>query len=89
MATEAMRSLPIGVPKVMATTVACGRKKFEDVVGEKDLVVIPSICDFTGLNMVTERIIANALSLIHICQRRIQDRLYCEEFHESVYGWLH
>ena len=22
-------------------------------------------------------------------QRRIQDRLYCEEFHESVYGWLH
>lgn len=62
MATEAMRSLPIGVPKVMATTVACGRKKFEDVVGEKDLVVIPSICDFTGLNMVTERIIANACS---------------------------
>ena len=24
-------------------------------MGEKDLVVIPSICDFTGLNMVTER----------------------------------
>ena len=60
MATEAMKALPLGVPKVMATTVACGGRKFEDVVGEKDIVVIPSICDFTGLNLITERILEHA-----------------------------
>lgn len=60
MATNAMRRLPIGFPKVMATTVACGKKTFEPVVGEKDIVVIPSICDFTGLNLVTRQILANA-----------------------------
>lgn len=60
MATAAMRTLPIGFPKVMATTVASGRKTFESVVGDKDIVVIPSICDFTGLNMVTKTIMENA-----------------------------
>ena len=55
-----MKKLPIGFPKVMATTVACGKKTFDLVVGDKDIVVIPSICDFTGLNMVTKQIMANA-----------------------------
>lgn len=60
MATAAMQRLPIGVPKVMATTVASGRKTFESIVADKDIVTIPSICDFTGLNLVTRQIIANA-----------------------------
>lgn len=60
MAVEAMKVLPIGVPKVIATTIACGNRKFEIVAGEKDIVIIPSICDFTGLNMITRRILANA-----------------------------
>ena len=51
MATNAMKRLPIGFPKVMATTVASGRKTFESVVGTKDIVTVPSICDFTGLNI--------------------------------------
>lgn len=60
MATHAMQQLPIGFPKVMATTVASGRKSFDQVVGNTDIVTIPSICDFTGLNMVTRSILANA-----------------------------
>lgn len=60
MATNAMKRLPVGFPKVMATTVASGRKTFESVVGDKDIVAIPSICDFTGLNIVTRQIMANA-----------------------------
>ena len=60
MATESMKALPIGVPKVIATTVACGQKTFDQVVGERDIVVIPSICDFTGINMVTRQIMTNA-----------------------------
>lgn len=62
MATNAMCRLPIGFPKVMATTVACGGKIFGDYVRDKDVVMIPSICDFTGLNMVTRQILANAAS---------------------------
>lgn len=62
MATNAMKRLPIGFPKVMATTVASGNKTFDSVVGDKDIVTIPSICDFTGLNIVTEQIMANACS---------------------------
>lgn len=60
MATNAMKRLPIGFPKVMATTVASGKKTFDLVVGDKDIVTIPSICDFTGLNLVTKQIMANA-----------------------------
>lgn len=60
MATNAMKRLPIGFPKVMATTVASGKKTFDLVVGAKDIVAIPSICDFTGLNLVTKQIMANA-----------------------------
>ena len=60
MATEAMKALPIGVPKVMATTIASGQKIFAPLVGERDVVVIPSICDFTGLNFITKQIMRNA-----------------------------
>ena len=60
MATNAMKRLPIGFPKVMATTVASGRRMFQDVVGDRDIVVIPSICDFTGINIVTRKILDNA-----------------------------
>jgi len=59
-ATTAMQALPIGFPKVMATTVASGARIFDMVVGMKDIVVLPSICDFTGLNIVTRRMISNA-----------------------------
>ena len=60
MAANAMQQLPIGFPKVMSTTVASGTRKFELVVGEKDITVIPAICDFTGLNIVTRQVISNA-----------------------------
>lgn len=61
-ATTAMKALPIGFPKVMASTVASGKRCFDDVVGSSDIVVIPSICDFTGLNIITRQIISNACS---------------------------
>ncbi len=61
-ATAAMRMLPIGFPKVMATTIACGKKEFGPVVGMRDIVLIPSVSDFTGENIITNTIIANACS---------------------------
>lgn len=60
MAANAMQRLPIGFPKVMATTVASGTRKFELVVADKDITVMPAICDFTGLNIVTRQVISNA-----------------------------
>lgn len=59
-ATAAMQVLPIGFPKVMATTIACGRKECGSIVGDKDIVLIPSISDFTGENIMTKTIISNA-----------------------------
>ena len=63
-ATTAMRALPIGFPTVVATTVASGPRTFGGVCGDKDIVVIPSISDFTGINLMTERIIANACACV-------------------------
>lgn len=59
-ASSAMQKLPIGFPKVISTTVASGTRKFELVVGDKDIAVIPAICDFTGMNIITRRVISNA-----------------------------
>ncbi len=59
-AMTAMQLLPIGFPKVIASTLACGQKPFGAVVGTRDIVVIPSISDFTGLNMMTKTILSNA-----------------------------
>lgn len=63
-ATGAMRVLPLGVPKVISTTIACGKRTFDQVVGESDIVVIPSISDFTGLNMITEMSLKHAASCL-------------------------
>lgn len=60
MATFAMQRLPIGFPKVTATTAASGTRKFELVVGDKDIMAMPSICDFAGMNIVARQVIANA-----------------------------
>ena len=47
-ATHAMRALPLGVPKVMVSTVASGN--VAPYVREKDIVMMPSIVDVAGLN---------------------------------------
>lgn len=53
MSTAAMQALPIGFPKVMVSTIACGSACFGDYVGSRDIVMIPSICDICGLNSIT------------------------------------
>lgn len=63
-AAEAMRALPIGFPTVLASTIASGNRPFQSLVGDKDVVVIPSISDFSGLNSVTQTIIANACACL-------------------------
>jgi len=64
MATAAMRALPVGIPKVMVSTVACGQSTFGPYVGTKDISMIHSVADILGLNRVTERILAQAAAAV-------------------------
>ncbi len=64
MATAAMRALPVGIPKVMVSTVACGQATFGPYVGTKDITMIHSVADILGLNRVTERILAQAAAAV-------------------------
>ena len=58
LATRAMRRLPIGVPKVMVSTVASGDVR--PYVGPSDLCMMYSVTDVAGINRISERVLANA-----------------------------
>ena len=63
-AVACMKQLPIGIPKVVVSTVASGNKTFDPYVGTKDIVLIPSIGDIAGLNTLTTNILSNACGAI-------------------------
>jgi uncharacterized protein (UPF0261 family) len=54
----AMRALPIGLPKVMVSTVAGGN--VAAYVGNSDLIMFPSVVDVAGLSSVSRRVLGNA-----------------------------
>jgi uncharacterized protein (UPF0261 family) len=62
LATAAMRALPVGVPKVMVSTLAGG--DVSSYSGGKDIVFIPSIVDVAGLNRISRVIYARAAGAI-------------------------
>jgi uncharacterized protein (UPF0261 family) len=63
-ATAAMRALPVGIPKVMVSTVAAGKTTFGTYVGTKDVTMIHSVADIAGLNFITRKIIAQAAAAV-------------------------
>lgn len=56
--TEAMRALPIGVPKLMVSTIASGNTA--PYVGPNDIAMLYSVVDVAGLNAISRRVIGNA-----------------------------
>ena len=58
LATPAMRRLPIGVPKVMVSSVASGDVR--PYVGPSDLCMMYSVTDVAGINRISERVLSNA-----------------------------
>ncbi|MCY6959663.1 Tm-1-like ATP-binding domain-containing protein [Clostridium brassicae] len=60
--TPAMRALPIGIPKVMVSTVASGNT--EPYVGTSDIIMMPSVVDVAGLNSISTKIFTNAVFAI-------------------------
>jgi uncharacterized protein (UPF0261 family) len=57
-ATYAMRALPVGVPKLMVSTVASGETS--PYVGSVDVTMMYSVVDVAGINRISRRIMANA-----------------------------
>lgn len=60
--TSAMRVLPIGVPKIMVSTIAAADTS--PYVGSSDIVMMPSIVDVAGLNRISRTIFANAAAAV-------------------------
>lgn len=56
--TAAMRHLPIGVPKLMVSTLASGQVR--GWVGDKDILMLNSVVDIAGLNRISRRILDEA-----------------------------
>ena len=58
LATAGMRALPVGIPKIMVSTVAAG--DVGPYVGASDIMMFHSVADVQGLNSITEQVLANA-----------------------------
>lgn len=56
--TSAMRALPFGVPKIMISTLASGQVR--PFVGVKDITMMHSVVDISGLNRISTKVIENA-----------------------------
>ena len=56
--TEAMRALPVGVPKLMVSTLASGN--VAGFVGPSDIAMMHSVVDVAGLNAMSRKVIGNA-----------------------------
>ena len=57
MVAPAMRALPVGVPKVLISTVASGN--VQAYVGPSDIMMMYSVTDVQGLNSISRQVLAN------------------------------
>jgi len=60
--SHAMRQLPVGVPKLLVSTVASGGTR--PYVGAVDIAMMYSVVDVAGVNQISARIIGNAAAAI-------------------------
>jgi uncharacterized protein (UPF0261 family) len=56
---SAMTCLPIGIPKIIVTPIASGRRRFGPLVGTRDVMVVHSVVDILGLNPISTTIFDN------------------------------
>jgi uncharacterized protein (UPF0261 family) len=69
LATQAMQTLPIGIPKMMVSTMASGTNPFGPFVGTRDVTMMHSVADILGLNAITKPILTNAATAITAMSR--------------------
>ena len=56
--TAAMRALPLGVPKLMVSTLTSGQ--IRQYVGEKDIFMLNAVVDIAGLNRISRLVLDEA-----------------------------
>ena len=61
-ATAGMRTLPVGVPKLMLSTLAGG--DVSEYAGTRDITFMPSVVDVAGINRISRAIYANVAGAI-------------------------
>lgn len=79
--TTAMRSLPVGLPKVMVSTLASGN--VAPFVGASDIMMMHAVADVAGLNTVTRKVIGNAA---HACVGMMQNNIPLPESTRPAVG---
>jgi uncharacterized protein (UPF0261 family)/ABC-type branched-subunit amino acid transport system ATPase component len=62
MATQGMRALPIGLPKMMLSTMASGDTR--PYVGPSDICMMYSVTDVQGINRISEKVLSNAANAL-------------------------
>jgi uncharacterized protein (UPF0261 family) len=60
----AMQALPVGVPKLIVSPSASGRRPFGPFVGETDTLVMHSVVDILGLNPIARAVFDNAAAAV-------------------------
>ncbi len=60
--TAAMRAVPFGIPKIMVSTLASGQVK--QYVGVRDILMMHSVVDISGLNRISRTVLNNAAQAI-------------------------
>jgi len=70
--THAMRALPVGVPKLMVSTVASSN--VAPYVGANDIALMYSVVDIAGLNRISRVVLANAADAIGGMARGLDER---------------
>lgn len=63
LAAPGMRALPIGVPKVIVSTMAASKNGYS-YIGESDIILFPSIVDVAGLNSISTEVFTNAAKAV-------------------------
>lgn len=57
LSTQVMQALPYGIPKIMISTLASGMTA--GFVGVKDITMMNSVCDISGLNSISREVFRN------------------------------
>jgi len=70
--TAAMRALPLGVPKLMVSTLASGQVR--PYVGDKDILMLNTVVDIAGLNRISRAVLSSAAAaMAGLVQHRLTD----------------
>ncbi len=83
-ATPAMRRLPVGIPKVMISTVASG--DVGQYVGPSDIMMMYSVTDVQGLNRISKQVLSNGANALVGMVKQASDKSLKHEDERDLPG---